>query len=142
MDHVAPAGPVYQAGTLSGNPLAVAAGLATLHRLRKDNPYAKLETLGARLQNGLLKAASQTGVSIRMNRVGSMFTVFFTDRDVFDFDSAKTCDTRRFNRFFHSMLEQGIYWPPSQFEAAFISAAHSESDIDRTVAAAAKAFTA
>jgi glutamate-1-semialdehyde 2,1-aminomutase len=140
MDRVAPVGPVYQAGTLSGNPLAVAAGLSTLRRLQKDSPYGRLEVLGARLESGILGAASKAGVVVRMNRVGSMFTLFFTDREVFDFDSAKTCDTQRFNRFFHSMLEQGIYWPPSQFEAAFMSAAHSESDIDRTVAAAAKAL--
>jgi glutamate-1-semialdehyde 2,1-aminomutase len=140
MDRVAPAGPVYQAGTLSGNPLAVAAGLATLRRLLKDNPYGRMEALGARLESGILEAASKAGAAVRMNRVGSMFTLFFTDREVFDFDSAKTCDMQRFNRFFHSMLEQGIYWPPSQFEAAFLSAAHSGSDIDRTVAAAAKAL--
>jgi glutamate-1-semialdehyde 2,1-aminomutase len=140
MDKVAPSGPVYQAGTLSGNPLAVAAGLATLRRLQKENPYVRLEKLGARLEKGLVYAGAETGVPVRVNRVGSMFTLFFTDREVFDFDSAKTCDTQRFNRFFHSMLEQGIYWPPSQYEAAFISAAHSEADIDRTVAAAAKAF--
>jgi glutamate-1-semialdehyde 2,1-aminomutase len=140
MDWVAPVGPVYQAGTLSGNPLAVAAGLSTLRRLENDSPYGRLETLGARLESGILGAASKASVAVGMNRVGSMFTLFFTDREVFDFESAKTCDTQRFNRFFHSMLEQGIYWPPSQFEAAFISAAHSESDIDRTVAAAAKAL--
>ena len=142
MDKVAPAGPVYQAGTLSGNPLAVAAGLATLRRLQKENPYARLEKLGERLDKGLVEAGAKAGAAVRVNRVGSMFTLFFTDREVFDFDSAKTCDTQRFNRFFHSMLEQGIYWPPSQFEAAFISAAHSEADIERTVAAAAKAFAA
>ena len=141
MDKVAPAGPVYQAGTLSGNPLAVAAGLATLRRLQKENPYPKLEKLGERLEKGLLESASKAGAAVRVNRAGSMFTLFFTGKEVFDFDSAKTCDTQRFNRFFHSMLEQGIYWPPSQFEAAFISAAHTESDIDRTVAAASKALT-
>ena len=140
MDKVAPAGPVYQAGTLSGNPLAVSAGLATLRRLQKENPYARLEELGERLEKGLVDSGAKAGVPVRVNRVGSMFTLFFTNREVFDFDSAKTCDTQRFNRFFHSMLEQGIYWPPSQFEAAFISAAHSEVDIDLTVAAAAKAL--
>jgi glutamate-1-semialdehyde 2,1-aminomutase len=140
MDKVAPAGPVYQAGTLSGNPLAVAAGLATLRRLQKENPYARLERLGERLEKGFVDAGTKAGIPVRVNRVGSMFTLFFTDREVFDFDSAKTCDTQRFNRFFHSMLEQGIYWPPSQFEAAFISAAHSEVDIDRTIAAAGEAF--
>jgi glutamate-1-semialdehyde 2,1-aminomutase len=142
MDRIAPAGPIYQAGTLSGNPLAVAAGLATLRRLQKEKPYDKLEALGARLENGLKRAAAGAGVSVQLNRVGSMFTLFFTDGEVFDFESAKKCDTQRFNRFFHSMLSQGIYMPPSQFEAAFISAAHTEADIDRTVAAAAKAFEA
>jgi len=142
MDCVAPAGPVYQAGTLSGNPLAVAAGLATLRRLQKENPYDKLESLGARLERGLLTAAAQANIPVRLNRAGSMFTLFFTDRDVFDFESAKTCDTRRFNRFFHSMLDQGIFLPPSQFEAAFISTAHAEADIDRTIEAAAKALRA
>jgi glutamate-1-semialdehyde 2,1-aminomutase len=140
MDRIAPAGPVYQAGTLSGNPLAVTAGLATLRRLQKENPYDQLELRGARLERGLLDAAKKANVAIRINRAGSMFTVFFTDREVFDFDSAKTSDTARFNRFFHSMLDQGIYMPPSQFEAAFISAAHTDADIDRTIVAAEKAF--
>jgi glutamate-1-semialdehyde 2,1-aminomutase len=129
MNQVAPAGPVYQAGTLSGNPLAVAAGLAMLRRIEQENPYPKLEALGARLERGLAKA------SVRVNRVGSMFTVFFTNREVLDFDSARTCDIPRFNAHFHSMLKQGIYLAPSQFEAAFISAAHTESDIDKTIAA-------
>lgn len=140
MAKVAPAGPIYQAGTLSGNPLAVAAGLATLRRLKKESPYQALESLGARLEKGLREAASKAGAAVQVNRVGSMFTLFFTGKEVFDFGSAKTCDTNRFNRFFHSLLEQGIYWPPSQFEAAFISAVHTENDIDRTVAAAGKAF--
>jgi glutamate-1-semialdehyde 2,1-aminomutase len=142
MDRVAPAGPVYQAGTLSGNPLAVAAGLATLRRLKKENPYDELESLGARLERGLLAAAGRANVPARMNRVGSMFTLFFTDRDVFDFESAKTCDMQRFNRFFHAMLDRGVFLPPSQFEAAFISAAHTAADIDRTIEAAVKAFSA
>src|SRR5262249_36603047 len=142
MDRVAPAGPVYQAGTLSGNPLAVAAGLATLRRLQKENPYDKLESLGDRLGRGLLAGSDQGNVPARVNRIGSMFTLFFTERDVFDFDSAKTCDRERFNRFFHAMLDQGIFLPPSQFEAAFISAAHTEADIDQTIEAAVKAFRA
>jgi glutamate-1-semialdehyde 2,1-aminomutase len=142
MDHVAPAGPVYQAGTLSGNPLAVAAGLATLRRLQKEQPYGELESAGIRLEGGLLDSARKAGVAARVNRVGSMFTMFFTERDVFDFDTAKTCDLQQFNRFFHAMLDQGIYLPPSQFEAAFISAAHSEADIDHTIEAAAKALKA
>lgn len=130
MNRVAPAGPIYQAGTLSGNPLAVAAGLAMLRRIEREDPYPKLEALGARLERGLAKP------SVRVNRVGSMFTVFFTDRDVVDFESAKTCDIPRFNGYFHSMLRQGVYLAPSQFEAAFISAAHTEADIDKTIAAA------
>ena len=140
MNHVAPAGPVYQAGTLSGNPLAVAAGLATLRRLDEAAPYNNLETLGSRLERGLIEAASKAGVPVRVNRVGSMFTVFFTNQDVMDFESAKTSDTQRFNRFFHMMLDEGAYLPPSQFEAAFISAAHTNSDIERTIEAASKAL--
>jgi glutamate-1-semialdehyde 2,1-aminomutase len=140
MNRIAPAGPVYQAGTLSGNPLAVAAGLATLRRLEKDNPYGQLETLGGRLERGLIEAAAKSGVPARVNRVGSMFTFFFTAQDVMDFQSAKTSDTRLFSRFFHAMLKQGIYLPPSQFEAAFISAAHTAADIDRTIEAATKAL--
>ncbi|PYS04659.1 MAG: glutamate-1-semialdehyde-2,1-aminomutase [Acidobacteria bacterium] len=140
MDYVAPAGPVYQAGTLSGNPLAVAAGLATLRRLDEAAPYNNLETLGSRLERGLIEAASKAGVPVRVNRVGSMFTVFFTNQDVMDFESAKTSDTQRFNRFFHMMLDEGAYLPPSQFEAAFISAAHTNSDIERTIEAASKAL--
>ena len=128
MNKVAPAGPIYQAGTLSGNPLAVSAGLATLKRLKKENPYPRLERLGARLESGVRRA---TG--LRFNRVGSMFTLFFTEQAVRDFTSAKTSDSARFNRFFHSMLNQGIYLPPSQFEAAFISAAHTDADIDLTI---------
>ena len=140
MNRVAPAGPVYQAGTLSGNPLAVSAGLATLGRLQKENPYERLEALGARLERGLMDAVAKSGVAARVNRVGSMLTLFFTDKPVTDFASAKTCDTQRFNRFFHSMLEQGIYLPPSQFEAAFISTSHTEADIDRTIDAAGRSL--
>jgi glutamate-1-semialdehyde 2,1-aminomutase len=136
MNKVAPAGPIYQAGTLSGNPLAVAAGLATLRRIEKENPYPKLEALGARLERGVTGSSSKPSGAVRVNRVGSMFTVFFTGQDVVDFDTAKTCDTQRFNVHFHSMLRQGIYLAPSQFEAAFISTAHTEADIDQTIAAA------
>jgi len=140
MNHVAPAGPVYQAGTLSGNPLAVAAGLATLRRLDEAAPYDNLEMSGSRLERGLIEAASKADVPVRVNRVGSMLTVFFTNKDVTDFESAKTSDTQRFNRFFHAMLNEGVYLPPSQFEVAFVSAAHSTSDINRTIEAASKAF--
>jgi glutamate-1-semialdehyde 2,1-aminomutase len=139
MDRVAPAGPVYQAGTLSGNPMAMAAGLATLSELSAAT-YDRLESLSARLEEGLVGAARAAGVPVQVNRVGSMLTVFFSGAPVFDAASARACDTRRFGRFFHAMLERGVYLPPSQFEAAFVSAAHSEPDIDVTVAAAREAF--
>jgi glutamate-1-semialdehyde 2,1-aminomutase len=136
MRKVAPAGPVYQAGTLSGNPLAVAAGLAMLRYL-KANPeiYGQLETRAA-----ALSAAAPQGVTV--NRTGSMFTFFFTSGPVTDYESAKRSDTARFGRFFRAMLERGIYLAPSQFEAAFVSAAHTEEDIRRTAAAARDAFNA
>ena len=140
MNKVAPAGPVYQAGTLSGNPLAVSAGLAALLRLESEKPYATLEALGLRLERGLTDAMSKAGVVGSVNRVGSMFTLFFTDTKVIDFTTAKTSDTVRFNAYFQAMLEAGIYLPPSQFEAAFISTAHSEADIDRTIEVARSAF--
>lgn len=134
MSKVAPAGPVYQAGTLSGNPLAVAAGLAMLRHL-KAHPeiYAQLESRAA-----ALCAARPAGVTV--NRVGSMFTFFFTDGPVTDWESAKRSDTARFGRFFRAMLERGIYLAPSQFESAFLSAAHSDEDIAKTVSAAGEAF--
>ncbi|MDR3699702.1 MAG: glutamate-1-semialdehyde 2,1-aminomutase [Candidatus Sulfopaludibacter sp.] len=129
MSKVAPAGPVYQAGTLSGNPLAVAAGLAMLRHLEAHpEVYGQLEARAARLC-----AAAPAGVTV--NRVGSMFTFFFTDGPVTDWESAKRCDTAKFGRFFQAMLERGIYLAPSQFEAAFLSAAHTEADIDCTIAA-------
>ena len=133
MDQVAPVGPVYQAGTLSGNPLAVAAGLETLHSLASEEPYEKLEQLGSRLERGIHEAAVERGVRVQVNRVGSMLTLFFADQAITDFPSATTADTGRFEVFFRKMLAEGIYWPPSQFEAAFVSTAHSESDIDETV---------
>ena len=142
MNQIAPAGPIYQAGTLSGNPLAVSAGLATLRRIELENPYKKLEALGARLEQGLMSAVREAGAPARLNRLGSMFTMFFTSEAVTDFASARTSDTQRFNRFFHSMLDQGIYLAPSQFEAAFISTAHTEADIDQTIEAARKALRA
>jgi len=135
MNQVAPAGPVYQAGTLSGNPLAVAAGLATLRRIQKENPYPRLEALGERLEAGIRRE----GVTV--NRVGSMFTLFVTPRDVVDFETAKTSNTLKFNSYFQSMLKQGIYLAPSQFEAAFLSTAHSNEDIDRTIVCARNALS-
>ena len=129
MSKVAPAGPVYQAGTLSGNPLAVAAGLAMLRHLEAHPEiYDQLETRAARLC-----AAAPAGVTV--NRVGSMFTFFFTDGPVTDWESAKRCDTSRFGDFFRHMLDRGVYLAPSQFEAAFLSAAHTDADIEKTIAA-------
>lgn len=143
MNLVAPLGPMYQAGTLSGNPLAMAAGLATLTCLReKPAIYANLEAKSARLVDGVLKAAQAAGVSLTANRVGSMFTWFFTGGRVGDWASAEKCDTRAFNKFHREMLTRGIYLPPSQFEAAFLSMAHSDADIRKTVEAAGEAFSA
>ncbi len=133
MDCVAPVGPVYQAGTLSGNPLAVAAGLAALNSLRRDSPYERLETLAARLERGIHDSVAEKGATVQVNRVGSMLTLFFNDSAVTDFETAKASDTVRFSEFFQSMLSEGVYWPPSQFEAAFVSTAHSEADIDATI---------
>jgi glutamate-1-semialdehyde 2,1-aminomutase len=142
MKWVAPEGPVYQAGTLSGNPLAVAAGIATLKELKQAGSYKKLESLTAELVSGLQKAAEQSGVPVQINQIGSMFTVFFTATPVTDFQTAKTSDTARYGRFFHSMLDQGVYLPPSQFEAGFVSLAHTRGDVRTTVQAAREAFKA
>jgi glutamate-1-semialdehyde 2,1-aminomutase len=140
MDWVAPAGPVYQAGTLSGNPLAVTAGLKTLEILRRPDTYERLEDVSNQLATGLAAAAAKAGVPLTVNRVGSMFTCFFKSDSVTDYASAKKADTAKFARFFRSLLDRGVYFPPSQFEAAFVSTAHTESDVVRTVEAAAKAF--
>ena len=135
MDHVAPVGPVYQAGTLAGNPLAVAAGLSTLRNLRSSDAYTRLDALAGRLERGIHEMCVERGARLQVNRVGSMLTLFFTETPVVDFATARKSDTAHFSRFFRKMLERGIYWPPSQFETAFVSTAHSESDIDRTVEA-------
>jgi len=140
MDWVAPAGPVYQAGTLSGNPLAVAAGLKTLEILRRPRTYERLEMISGRLASGVAAAAAKTGVPLTLNRVGSMLTCFFTTGAVTDYASAKRSDTGKFARFFRALLERGVYFPPSQFEAAFVSTAHSEADVASTVEAAGRAF--
>jgi len=134
MTNIAPLGPIYQAGTLSGNPLAVSAGIAMLTHI-KQNPglYAELDAKAQRLAD-----AAPSGMTV--NRVGSMFTWFFTDQPVTDYESAKRADTGRFKKFFHGMLERGIYLPPSQFEAAFISTAHTDADIECTVTAARECF--
>ncbi len=142
MAHVAPLGGVYQAGTLSGNPLAVAAGLATLRALQDPSAYRRLEALGARLQAGLQAAAGEAGVPLTVNRVGSMLTGFFTEGPVTDFASAKRSDTARYAKFFHAMLARGVFLAASQFEAAFVSLAHSEADIDSAAQAARQALSA
>jgi glutamate-1-semialdehyde 2,1-aminomutase len=135
MDQIAPVGPVYQAGTLSGNPLAVAAGLATLRALQTGSAYDTLEALGDRLERGIQEISVERNVRVQTNRVGSMMTMFFSDGPVTDFATAKRCDTDQFSTFFGKMLEHGVYWPPSQFEAAFVSTAHTDADIDETVEA-------
>jgi len=142
MDLVAPLGPMYQAGTLSGNPLAMAAGVATLRYLRehKKEIYPHLDKLSEELVAGVAAAAKEAGVPICYNRVGSMFTWFFNPGPVTDWNSAAKSDTEAFGRFFRSMLDSGVYLPPSQFEAAFLSAAHTEDDIQQTIVAAKQAF--
>jgi len=142
MDRLAPTGPVYQAGTLSGNPLAVAAGLATLEVLGRDGTYERLDELGDRLARGLEEAAARAGVDTYHTRLGSMLCMFFTDRPVRNYQDALRCDTDRYARYFHAMLERGVYIAPSQFEAGFVSLAHTEHDIDETVAKAAESLAA
>jgi len=140
MEHIAPAGPVYQAGTLSGNPVAMTAGIAVLKVLKNKAIYEELEKKAQQLSDGLAEAAKKANVSVTSNRVGSMMTMFFTDQAVTDYDSAKTADTQRYAQFFRAMLQRGIYFAPSQFEAAFVSTAHSDEDIRQTVAAAEEAM--
>jgi len=141
MDLVAPLGPMYQAGTLSGNPLAMAAGYAQLRYLKEHKEiYARLDKLSGDLVAGVAAAAKSAGVATTANRVGSMFTWFFTPGPVTDWDSASRSDTEAFARFFRNLLDAGVYLPPSQYEAAFLSAAHTEEDIQKTVAAAKQAF--
>ena len=142
MDLVAPVGPVYQAGTLSGNPLAMAAGIATLCQLKENREqfYRRLDETSRKLVAGVLQAAKDASVAMTANRVGSMFTFFFADKPVSDWESAARCDTARFGRFHGAMLDAGVWLPPSQFEAAFLSVAHSDGDIDDTLAAAREAL--
>jgi glutamate-1-semialdehyde 2,1-aminomutase len=142
MTQVAPLGPVYQAGTLSGNPLAVSAGLAALRQLKQPGTYEKLEALGARLAAGLAKAAQEAGVPAEINRCGSMLTLFFADVPITDYSSAKRSNTARFARFHRALLNRGVYWPPSQFECAFLSLAHTEEDIETTLKAVQAALRA
>ena len=138
MQVLAPLGPVYQAGTLSGNPLAVAAGLATLEQIRGAGVYERLETIGEQLEQGLRQVIRDRGIRACLNRVGSMWTLFLGVDEVRDFDTAMAADTKLFARFFHGMLQRGIYMAPSAFEAAFISLAHSEADIEQTIRATAE----
>lgn len=142
MDMVAPLGPVYQAGTLSGNPLAMAAGITTLCQLKanREHFYAQLDQYAGDLVNGVLTSAKEAGVAMTANRVGSMFTFFFTDRHVTDWESAATCDTAKFGAFHNGMLNARVWLPPSQFEAAFLSLAHTPQDVEETVAAAREAL--
>jgi glutamate-1-semialdehyde 2,1-aminomutase len=142
MDQISPAGPIYQAGTLSGNPLAMAAGLATLRLLRDQPPYERLETLSARLAQGLDRAATDAGIPHVIQRAGSMLTLFFHDGPVRNYDDARQSDTRLFGRYFWEMLARGVYLPCSQFEALFVSAAHTPADIDQTIEAAREALKA
>jgi glutamate-1-semialdehyde 2,1-aminomutase len=141
MELIAPAGPVYHAGTLSGNPAAMAAGLAQL-RFLSDNPavYARIDNSGATLARLLREAAGRAGARVTVNRLGSLLSVFFTQGGVTTCADTKRCDTERFARYFGAMLSQGIYLPPSQFEALFTGAAHTDGDLAATAAAAEKAF--
>lgn len=140
MSLVAPAGPVYQAGTLSGNPLATAAGVATLRELAREGTYEALEALTTQLTAGLREAAAEAGVTVTINQVGSMFTVFFTEGPVTGWPSADRSDRAAYGRFFHGLLSRGVYFPPAQFEAAFVSTAHTHDMVEATITAARGAF--
>jgi len=140
MEQIAPQGPVYQAGTLSGNPLAMAAGIATLNELNAPGFYEALDKSAGALAGGLKKAAAQAGIPVQVDREGSMLGLYFTDRPVNNFDDAKTSDLDRFATYYKGMLERGVYLAPSQFEVAFVSAAHTDEDIEATLSAAAEVF--
>ena len=140
MDQLAPTGPVYQAGTLSGNPLAMRAGIETLDILAEDGTYSRMEEVSAALEDGLGKAASDAGLTVTSNRVGSMMTLFFTADPVTDFESATKSDTERYARYFHGMLQRGVYVAPSQFEAAFVSSLHGDAEVEATLKAARETF--
>jgi len=140
MEMVAPSGPVYQAGTLAGNPLAMTAGIETITILKESSVYQELEKKSSLLEKGIIKAANKAGVDIQLPRIGSMFTIFFAKAPVTDYETAARADTTLYARFFHQMLSQGVYLPPSQFEAAFVSVAHTHRVIQATISAAEKAF--
>jgi len=143
MEKISPLGPVYQAGTLSGNPIAMAAGLKTLELLSAPDFYQALSAATERLTSGMEAAAAAAGVPLSTNRAGGMFGLFFTgDGPVTNYAQATACNQAQFNAFFHAMLERGVYLAPSAFEAGFVSAAHGESEIDATLAAAAESFAA
>ncbi len=142
MENVLPAGKVFQAGTLSGNPIATAAGIAMLQSLRDDPPYERLESTCQKLAEGLVSAAELAGVEHCLNRVGSMMTLFFHPGPVTDWASASQCDTQRFARYFWGLIERGIYMPCSQFEALFVSVTHRDRDIDATISAAKEVMAA
>lgn len=142
MDNIAPVGSVYQAGTLSGNPLAMAAGIATLTELQKKGVYEALDSKTQKLMAGLQSAADDAVIPFKTSHIGSMAGFFFTSVDVYNFDDAKKCDLDRFAKFYRIMLEKGVYLAPSQFEACFVSLAHSDEDIDKTIAAARQAMAA
>ncbi len=141
MEMVAPAGPVYQAGTLSGNPVAMTAGIETLKVLSQSGAYEQLEAKSLKLEEGIVKAASEANTSVHISRVASLLTVFFTAEPVVDYESATQANTMLFGKFFQQLLLQGIYWPPSQFEAVFVSLAHSDEDIELTISAVDKALS-
>jgi glutamate-1-semialdehyde 2,1-aminomutase len=140
MEKLSPSGGIYQAGTLSGNPLAMSAGIATLNILKQPGFYKALEEKGRAVADGIAKAALNAGYPVYSTRVGSMFCSFFSRNEVYDWPTASQCDTKSFAKFFLAMLDEGVYLAPSQFETAFVSAAHNEADIEKTIAAAAKAF--
>ncbi len=140
MSSVSPLGPAYQAGTLSGNPVAMAAGIATLETLKDSEPYDSLDGQAARLADGLVNTFAAAETPLTINRVGSMMTLFFGDKDVTDFASASASDTEGFARFFHRMIDEGVYLPPSQFEAMFVSTAHSDEEINATIESASRAL--
>lgn len=142
MNHVAPLGPIYQAGTLAGNPLAMSAGIATLKELQKPGLYERIKVLSQKLGSGLRGALCDAGIDAQINSIGSLSTIFFTANPVTNYALAKTSDTKRYARFFREMLQRGIFLAPSQFEAAFVSGAHTEADIDLTLSAAADSLKA
>jgi glutamate-1-semialdehyde 2,1-aminomutase len=140
MEKLSPSGGVYQAGTLSGNPLAMSAGIATLNILKQPGFYKTLEDKSSAVAEGIAKAARDAGFPLYSTRVGSMFCAFFSKGEVFDWTTASKCDTKTFAKYFLAMLDEGIYLAPSQFETAFVSTAHSDNDIEKTISAASRCF--